>query len=89
MLQLDYYLSRIKTPAWVSLIVLVSAQAQPVPDTPRSLVTRNENIHINTGDPPTDRTIFTLLSLFCITVLSFLLGKRPLTLDKARHSHHE
>ena len=85
MLHPDYSLSRKKTPSWVSLIDLVSAQAQPVPDAPRSLVTRNENIHINTGDPPTDRTIFTLLSLFCMTLLSFLLGEHPFTPDRACH----
>jgi hypothetical protein len=84
MLNLDYSLFRINISAWILLIGLTSAQVQRVPKAHRSLDIRNENIHINTGDSPTDRTIFTMLSLFCMTVLSFLLGEGALTLDRAR-----
>jgi hypothetical protein len=105
MINLDYSVSRINTPIWLSLMNLVSAQAKPMSEAlrsldprsldprsldprnldPRSLNPRNENIYISTGDSPTDRTIFILLSIFCTIVLSFLLGEGPCTVDRARH----
>lgn len=55
---------------------VILAQALPLVEASRDLDTRNKNININVGVPPTDRTIFTLISLLCMTVLSLLLGSR-------------
>jgi hypothetical protein len=57
----------------------------PVVEASRGLDTRIENTHLNAGVPPTDRTIFTLLALLCMTVLSLLLGESSLPLDRAHH----
>jgi hypothetical protein len=35
---------------------------------------RNANLYINNGEPPKDRSIFIMVSLVCIMVLSLLLG---------------
>jgi hypothetical protein len=37
----------------------------------------NENTHITTGEPPSDRTIFVMISIPCVAVLAFLLGMLP------------
>lgn len=81
MLNLAYLLSNIKKPASLLLMDLVSAQVLPMPEACRSLDARNQNVHSSTGVPPSERTIFTLFSLFCTTVLSLLLGKSLFTLD--------
>jgi hypothetical protein len=79
MLNLDYSISRLKTPAWSLLIGIVSAQVLPVLETLRSVDARNENNRASTGEPPSDRTIITLLSLFCMAVLSSLIGQDSFT----------
>lgn len=60
---------------WLSLWGSLVAQAAPLSRDESILVRGNENIHIVTGESATDRTIFTVVSIFCSTVLAFLLGK--------------
>lgn len=66
--------------AWLSLVQFLTVQALPQPYSsdlqPRdNLIPReNDNRTIVTGEPPTDRTIFTVLSLFWMMMLSLLLG---------------
>lgn len=40
----------------------------------------NENIHITTGEPAADRTIFIVVSMVFAVILAFLLGTLDLTL---------
>jgi hypothetical protein len=82
---LDHELYPKKSTAWFVMMGLVSAQTLPVVEASRGLDTRIENTHLNAGVPPTDRTIFTLLALLCMTVLSLLLGESSLPLDRAHH----
>jgi hypothetical protein len=50
------------------------AQAAPLPGNGALEIRGNEHIHITTGEPARDRTMFSVISVFCTAVLSFLLG---------------
>ncbi|KAI8936303.1 hypothetical protein NX059_006721 [Plenodomus lindquistii] len=71
----------------ILLLVFTSAQAMPTSKHMSSLVSRNDNILIDTGEPPRDRTIFTLLTLVCLLVLSLLLGSRFAKLKQCIHTY--
>lgn len=68
---------------WLSLLAslhLVAVQAAPLPDPVRMLWTRNANLEISKGEPAKDRTIYTVVALVCMMVLSLLLGMLSITL---------
>jgi hypothetical protein len=54
------------------LMQFITAQAFPLHVRGEDL--RNSNAFINNGEPPRDRSIFTIISLVCMMVLSLLLG---------------
>lgn len=54
-------------------------QAAPLAKDDALEVRDNENIHITTGEPARDRTIFVVVAIFCTTVLAFLLGTKLAT----------
>jgi hypothetical protein len=61
----------------VSLLLMhtFAVQAMPLQSSAMpGLESRNANLYINNGEPPKDRSIFTVLSLVCMMVLSLLLG---------------
>lgn len=61
------------------------AQAAPLARE-KGLETReNENIHITTGEPASDRTMFAMVSMFCLAVLSFLLGMAGATQESTKY----
>ncbi|OAQ64454.1 nnrS protein domain-containing protein [Pochonia chlamydosporia 170] len=64
-----------KTQSWLLLLACVVAQASPTVEENRRPDAPGQNIH-KTGEPPAERTIFAVLSLIYMTVLSLLLGFR-------------
>jgi hypothetical protein len=60
--------------AGLSLMLLRSVQAAPLLETKQDLSIRNGTFIITVGVPATNRTIFAMISLFCVCLLSFLLG---------------
>lgn len=64
--------------AWLWLLYVLVAQAAPLSRDGNLEIRENENTHITTGEPATDRTIFSLVSIFCTAVLAFLLGMETL-----------
>lgn len=52
----------------------MATEATPTSVSVHTLDNRNANLYINTGEPTSDRTIFTMISLFCMMVLCLLLG---------------
>src|SRR3954454_19663563 len=70
-----------KRMAWFTLMQILSAEALHYPEAASlqrsgALISRNDNGNhtMTMGERPGDRTIFTVLSLFCTIVLSLLLG---------------
>jgi hypothetical protein len=55
----------------------LAAQAAPLERDGELRSRENENTHITTGEPPSDRTIFVMISILCVAVLAFLLGMLP------------
>lgn len=76
MLKLAYWPSRMKTQSWLLLLACVVAQASSTVEENRRTDAPGQNIH-KTGEPPAERTIFAVLSLIYMTVLSLLLGESP------------
>ena len=60
---------------FVGLLLMQSLTAQGFPLHMRGEDLRNSNLFINNGELPLDRSIFTIISLVCMMVLSLLLGK--------------
>jgi hypothetical protein len=59
----------------VSLFLMHTSAARAMPlQAMLGLESRNANLYINNGEPPKDRSIFVMVSLVCIMVLSLLLG---------------
>lgn len=52
----------------------LATQAAPLERDGELQSRENENTHITTGEPPSDRTIFVMISIPCVAVLAFLLG---------------
>jgi len=59
---------------WLCLSWSMVAQAAPLARAGVLEIRENENIHITTGEPARDRTMFAMVSMLCLAVLSFLLG---------------
>lgn len=55
----------------------LATQAAPLERDGEIQSRENENTHITTGEPPGDRTIFVVISISCVAVLAFLLGRLP------------
>ncbi|KAJ4986946.1 hypothetical protein SVAN01_07624 [Stagonosporopsis vannaccii] len=72
--------------AWLCLLGGLVARAAPLSKEKALEVRENENIHITTGEPARDRTVFVVVAIFCSTVLAFLLGSRIHRLKRAIRS---
>ncbi|PSN73492.1 hypothetical protein BS50DRAFT_607105 [Corynespora cassiicola Philippines] len=72
-----------KSIGWLLLVSHASAQNAPDLETYRLAARRNENEWMITGEPTRDRTIFTVISLVSMFLLSLLLGTR---LSSLKHS---
>jgi hypothetical protein len=57
-------------------LFMAMVQATPLPPMSDASIStnRDERRHTSIGVPATNRTIFTVISLFCMGILSFLLG---------------
>ncbi|KAH6638501.1 hypothetical protein C7974DRAFT_391701 [Boeremia exigua] len=62
--------------AWLLVTLGSAVQATALQRDGKLQARENENVHITTGEPATDRTIFVVLSLLFTVILSFLLGSR-------------
>ncbi|KAF3005671.1 hypothetical protein E8E13_004559 [Curvularia kusanoi] len=62
--------------AWLLFTWGFAVQATPLQRDGGLQARENENIHITTGEPARDRTIFVLVSIIFAVVLAFLLGSR-------------
>jgi hypothetical protein len=58
------------------MLVVASIEAAPLLETKLDSNVRNGGFTTMAGVPAKNRTIFVLISLICVSVLSFLLGKQ-------------
>ena len=66
-----------RAPTGLALMLVVwSVQAVPLLDTRLDLSIRDGDFTTTVGVPATNRTIFALISLLCVGLLSFLLGRQ-------------
>ncbi|KAF1923939.1 uncharacterized protein M421DRAFT_425280 [Didymella exigua CBS 183.55] len=72
--------------AWICLSWGLVVQAAPLSKEDALEIRNNENIHIITGEPARDRTIFVVVAIFCTTILAFLLGSRIRRLNRGIRS---
>jgi hypothetical protein len=59
----------------MGLLLMQSLTTQAFPLHVRAENLQNSNLFINNGELPRDRSIFTIISLVCMMILSLLLGR--------------
>jgi hypothetical protein len=71
-------------PTGLLLMLLGSVQAAPLLETRQGSSIRDDSFTTTVGVPATNRTIFAMISLICVGLLSFLLGKQiPSSLSRS------